>query len=158
VLLLALGALTLMVRGDSLGPLVGAIGLVAVLLLVVALAGRFEGLLPWVLALAGAQYAAFLVIRETAVDPYAPIYGAGLLLVSELAYWAIERRVPGMPGEGLTFRRATLIVAAVIASGGIGGLILAMSETSVRGGLWLEALGVAAAVGAVALLARLARS
>jgi hypothetical protein len=44
-----------------------------------------------------------------------------------------------------------------VGAGGVGGLILAMAELSVRGGLWLEALGVAAAVGAIALLARLAR-
>jgi hypothetical protein len=146
-----------MLRSDRLGPLVGAIGLAAVVLLAVALVGRFAGLLPWVFALAGAEYAAFLSLRESTVDGYAPIYGAGLLLVAELAYWSIERRVPGPPREGLIFRRATLVVAACVAAGGVGGLILAMAELSVRGGLWLEALGVAAAVGSIALLARLAR-
>jgi len=151
-------ALSLMLRSDRFGPLVGAVGLIAVLFLVITLFGRYAGLLPWVVALAGAEYAAFLVIRERSIDSYAPIYGAGLLLVAELAYWSIERRVPGPPGQGLTFRRATLVFAACVAAGGIGGLILAVSEASVNGGLWLEALGVAAAVGALALLARLARA
>jgi hypothetical protein len=155
---LAVGVLALMLRSDRLGPLVGAIGLVAVLFLVIALVGRKEGLLPWAFVLAGAEYAVFLVIREGSIDGWAPIYGAGLLLVAELAYWSIERRVPGSPGEGLTFRRATLVVAVCVGAGGVGGLILAIAELSVRGGLWLEALGVAAAVGALALLARLARS
>jgi len=157
VLVLAAGALALMLRADRLGPLVGLVGLLAVLLLVLALLGRYSGLLPWVLAVAGAQYTTFLVIRESSIDGYAPIFGAGLLLVAELAYWSIERRVPGPPGEGLTSRRGSLLIAACIAAGGIGGLILAMAELSVRGGLWLEALGVAAAVGAIAVLARLAR-
>jgi hypothetical protein len=146
-----------MVRSDRLGPLVGAVGLAAVLLLVLALVSRKDGFLPWVFALAGAEYAAFLVIRESSIDGFAPIYAAGLLLVAELAYWSIERRVPALPGEGLTFRRGSLVLAACVAAGGVGGLILAMAELSVRGGLWLEALGVAAAVGAIALLARLAR-
>jgi hypothetical protein len=145
-------------RSDRLGPVVGGVGLVAVLLLAAALAGRLAGLLPWALALAGAEYAAFLLIRERSIDGYAPIYGAGLLLAAELAYWSMEERVPGHPGEGLTFRRTTLVVTGCVAAGGIGGLILAMSEASVSGGLWLEALGVAAAVGALALLARLARA
>jgi hypothetical protein len=127
------------------------------LLLVAALAGRFAGLIPWAVALAGAEYAAFLLIREGTVDGYAPLYGAGLLLVAELAYWSIERHVAG-PGEGLAARRATLVLAACLAAGGVGGLILAMAEASVSGGLGLEILGVAAAVGAMALLARLARS
>jgi hypothetical protein len=136
---------------------VGAIGLLAVVFLAGALAGRFAGLLPWALALAGAAYAGFLVIREGSIDAYAPIYGAGLLLVAELAYWSIERRVPAPPGEGLTFRRGMLVVAGCVGAGGVGALILAVAEVSVRGGLWLEALGVAAAVGSIALLARLAR-
>ena len=121
MLLLAAGALALMLRVDRLGPLVGLIGLVAVLFLVLALLGRYSGVLPWVLALAGAQYATFLVLRESSIDGYAPIFAAGLLLVAELAYWSIERRVPGAPGEGLAFRRGSLLVAACVAAGGIGG-------------------------------------
>lgn len=136
----------------------GGIGLAAVVLLGIGLAARSSGVLLWAIALAGAEYGAFLAIRGGSVDGYAPIYGAGLLLVAELAFWSFERRVPGLPGEVLTFRRATLVFAICVAAGGIGGLILAMSEASVNGGLWLEALGVTAAVGALALLARLART
>jgi len=146
-----------MLRSDRLAPLVGAIGLGAVLFLVAALVARSAGLLPWALVLAGAEYAVFLIIRESSIDGWAPVYGAGLLLVSELAYWSMERRVPGAPREGLTIRRGTVLFAACIAAGGVGGLILAMGELSVRGGLWLEALGIGAAVGSLALLARLAR-
>jgi len=147
-----------MLRADRLGPLVGAIGLAGALLLALALLARLGGLVPWAILLAGAEYGAFLAIHETSVDGYAPIYAAGLLLVTELAYWSMEPRVQGAVGEGLTTRRVTLLIAVCVAAGGIGGLILAMSEASVNGGLWLEALGVAAAVGALALLARLARS
>jgi hypothetical protein len=154
---LGVGAIVLMVRTDRFGPLVGAVGLGAVLLLVVALVARSAGLLPWALVLAGAEYAVFLVIRESSIDGWAPVYGAGLLLVAELAYWSMDERVPGAPKEGLTVRRATLLFASCVAAGGVGGLILAMGELSVRGGLWLEALGIAAAVGTIALLARLAR-
>ena len=156
-MILLVGALAIMLRSDRFGPLVGAVGLAAVLFLVAALVGRSEGLLPWALALAGAEYAAFLAIREGSIDGWAPIYGAGLLLVAELAYWSFERPVPGPPREGLTFRRATLVTVACVGAGGVGRLILAIAELSVRGGVWLEALGVAAAVGAIAVLARLAR-
>ena len=146
-----------MFRSDRLSGVVGGVGLAAVLLLVVALAGRFAGLLPWALALAGAEYAAFLEIRGSTIDGYAPIYGAGLLLVAELAYWSMEPRADAPPREGLAFRRGTLVLASCVGAGGVAGLILAIAELSVRGGLWLEALGVAAAVGSIALLARLAR-
>jgi hypothetical protein len=157
VLLLATGALVLMLRADRLSGLVGGVGLASVIFLVAALAGRLGGLLPWALALAGAEYAAFLVIRGSSIDAYAPIYGAGLLLVAELAYWSMERRLASPPREGLAFRRGTLVLAGCVGAGGVSGLILAMAELSIRGGLWLEALGVAAAVGSIALLARLAR-
>jgi hypothetical protein len=157
VLLLAAGALVLMVRADRLSGVVGGIGLAAVIFLAAALAGRFEGLLPWALVLAGAAYAAFLVIRGSTIDAYAPIYGAGLLLVAELAYWSMEHRRASPPHEGLAVRRGTLVLAGCVGAGGVAGLILAMAELSISGGLWLEALGVAAAVGSVALLARLAR-
>ena len=146
-----------MVRSDRLGPLVGAIGLGAVLVLVLGLVLRNAGVLPWAVALAGAEYAAFLAIREGSIDGWAPVYGAGLLLVSELAYWAVETPVRGPSGEGLTFRRTTLVVCACVAGGrgrrahpGDGGIVRARRAVA-RG------LGIAAAVGSIALLARLAR-
>jgi len=154
---LAAGAMTLYVRADRLAPLVGAVGGGAVLVLAAALVARSTDVLPWAVALGGAEYAAFLVIRSGTIDPYAPLYGAGLLLVAELAYWSVERHVPSR-GEGLTGRRASLVLAASLAAGGLGGLILTMAELSVNGGLALEILGVAAAVGALAVLARLARA
>jgi hypothetical protein len=149
-------ALSLALRAGRLELLVGVIGLGAVLFVLVALGGRFAGLLPWALALAGGEYAAYLVIREGTIDGLAPVYAAGLLLVAELAYWSLDPYVRG-PGERLLFRRGSLVLAACVAAGGVGGLILAVAEFSVSGGLGLEILGVAAAIGALALLARLSR-
>ena len=60
-------------------------------------------------------------------------------------------------GEAIGARRASLVAAVCLAAGGIGGLILTIAELSVHGGLALEILGVAASVGALALLAALAR-
>lgn len=154
--MLAGGGATLPFRADRLVPLVAAVAGAAVLLLLAGLAGRWSGLLPWALALGGAAYAAFLVIDQSAIDAYAPIYGAGLLVVAELSYWSIERGVGG-EGEGLGSRRVALIAAAVLVAGGIGGLILTMAELSVSGGLGLELLGVAAAIAALAVIGVLAR-
>ena len=156
-MLFAAGAATLVGRVDRLWGLVAAIGIAGVLVLLLALAARSEGLLPWALALGGAQYAVFLVLERGAVDAYAPLYAAGLLLSAELGYWSVERHVEG-DRPGLGRRRLSLVVASCLAAGGLGGVILTASELSVSGGLGLEILGVAAAVGALALLARLARS
>jgi hypothetical protein len=81
----------------------------------------------------------------------------GLLLVAELAHWALEPETSG--GEpGLLSRRVTLVAATCLAAGGVGGLVLSVSELVVHGGLVLEAFGVAAAVAALLLLARMARA
>jgi hypothetical protein len=134
---------------------VAAVGVPACLFFVVALAARSSGLLPWALALAGAEYAVYLVIQKGTIDASAPVYAAGLLVAAELAYWSLERPVPSH--EALVPRRISLVLAACLAAGGVGGVILTMAELSISGGLVLEILGVAAAVGALALVATLAR-
>lgn len=154
-----LGALAVSVaaRVDRLEVLVAVLGAAAVLVLLLALVGGWSGLVPWALVLCGGEYAAFLVIRRESIDAYAPLYGVGLLLAGELAYWALEPRTSGAE-PGLLARRITLIAATCLAAGGVGGLVLSASEVVFHGGLLLEAFGVAAAVGALLLLARLARA
>lgn len=142
------------VRVDRLGPLLSAVGALAVALLLLGLVFRWAGPLPWAYVGAGAGYAGFLFIQGGGIDPTAPLYGAGLLLSAEFAYWSLEPPIHGSPRE----RRAYLIAGACLAGGGIGGLILTFSEVSVHGGLGLEVLGVVAAVAALSLIARLARA
>jgi hypothetical protein len=156
VAVLAGFAVSLPPRADRLSAVVAALGIAAVGLLVLALLGRWSGLLPWALALAGAEYACFLLLRGKVIDAYAPVYAGGLLLCTELAFWSMERHLPG-DRPGLGRRRATLVGAGCLVAGGFGAMILSASELAIRGGLLLEVLGVAAAVGAFALLARLAR-
>jgi hypothetical protein len=151
--LLAVSA-SLSLRADRLGTALSAAAALAVALLLIGLLFRWAGPLPWAYACAGAGYAGFLFIRGAGIDPIAPLYGAGLLLSAELAYWSLERPIHGSLRE----RRAYLIVGACLAGGGIGGLILTFAEVSVHGGLGLEILGVAAAVAALSLIARLARA
>lgn len=145
---------SLSVRADRLGAALSAAGGLAVALLLLGLLFRWAGPLPWAYVCAGAGYVGYLFIQGGTVDSLAPLYGAGLLLSAELAYWSLERPVHGSLRE----RRVYLIAGACLAGGGVGGLILAFSEVSVHGGLGLEVLGVAAAVAALALIARLARA
>jgi hypothetical protein len=148
---------SLPVRASHLGALLVAIGGTGVLLLVPGLVFRVRSLVPWSLALAGGAYASLLFVKSGTIDPAAPLYGGALLLAAECAYWSLERPVPsGSPG--MTSRRVAVIVMACVGGGGVGGLVLAISELSVSGGLGLEVLGVAAAVGAFTLIARLAHA
>ena len=144
-------------RVDRLVVLVVALGVAALLALLLGLLVGWTALVPWSLALCGAEYAAFLVIRGESIDAYAPLYGAGLLLVAELAHWALEPETSGAE-PGLLSRRVSLVAATCLTAGGVGGLVLSVSELVVHGGLVLEAFGVAAAVAALLLLARMARA
>ena len=129
------------------------------LLLLAALAGGWPALVPWSLGLLLAEYAVLLVADADELDPFAPLYAAGLLLAAELAFWAIDgASVRGEPGT-LERRLVTLAVTAVGAAV-LAALLIAAASVRTGGGAALELLGLiaaAAAAGVVAWLARRAR-
>lgn len=121
-----------------------------------ALLLRSASLLPWALVALGAEYAAGLALHAgSGVDTRAPLYGAGLLLAAELGYWSIARRSAAWAEPQLLAWRVLGLALLTLAAVGLGTLVLAVGAIPVGGGVALEALGVAAAVGLVALLARL---
>jgi hypothetical protein len=125
-------------------PLAALVG-VALLALAVGVAGSWGPLVQLGLALAVVAYAAALVERD-AFDPRAPLVAAALVAAAELAYTSIEppaRRV--WPFSLLTVAGAAGVAALLLAAAGLGG-----------GRVRDLVLGVAAAAGALALVARLA--
>jgi hypothetical protein len=132
---------------------VGALGL---LLLVLALSVRLPSLVAWALGLLGAEYAAALFLRSETIDALAPLFATGLLFVGELAYWSLELHLP--VARGAASRRIGRLILLGLVGGGIAALVLAFSEIAQSGGLGLEAIGVVATGGAIALVALLARS
>jgi hypothetical protein len=130
----------------------GGAGLVA---LGLALVIRLPGVLPWSLALLGVEYAVALLLRGERIDSVAPLYAAGLLVVAELAYWALETPVRLEPA--LASRRTGRLTLVTLLAGGASAFVLAASELATHGGLLLEGLGVAALGAALALVAALAR-
>jgi hypothetical protein len=135
---------------------VAAVGLLGMLLLVVALAVRLPAVVAWAVALLGAAYASALLLRAGTIDGLAPVVAVGLLLTAELSYWSMEPHLPSDRGIGR--RRAQRLALIALVGGGVSALVLAASEAAGRGGLGLEALGVAAAAGALAVVAWLARA
>jgi hypothetical protein len=134
-----------------------AIGAVAgVLLLLVAVAGA-TSTLPWAIAFIGAEYAAWFALRGGGVDSRAPVYGAGLLVVAELAYWARDRGSTAVPAPGLEVRRSFGVLAAAVGALAVGAVALGISAVSLGSGVALEALGVGAAVALLVLLAVMVR-
>jgi hypothetical protein len=133
-----------------------ATGGLAVLLLVAGLLPRLSFAIPLAIAFLGFQYALLLLFGGDALDTRAPFVAAALFAIAELAYFALELRDAVADEPGTYLRRASLVAGLSIAVVAVGVAILALAEATGRGGVLLQLLGAAAAVGALALLARAA--
>jgi hypothetical protein len=132
----------------------GAAG-VALVLLAVTL-GRAGLVAPGLVALLLA-YATSLVARDSAaLDPVAPVVGGALLVVAELAYWSVELRGKEPEDRAVVVRRLATLAALTAGAIGLGAAVLAATALPAGGGLVWNVVGVAAAVAALALIARLA--
>jgi hypothetical protein len=111
--------------------------------------------MPWAISCLGAQYAASLLIRGGAIDELAPFYAASLLVIAEVAYWALEER-PGRGGPPALLTRLARLGALGLGAAGAGAAVLVASEGGAGGGLELRIVGIAAAATALALLTAMA--
>lgn len=136
------------------GEALALLGMTGWLLLAGALAAGFPAVVAPGLVALGAEYA--LSLGQT-VDGRAPLYAAGLLIVAELSYWSLELRL-GIAAEAGTMRvRALLVTGLTAAAVVLGGIMLGLSGLRLGGGIGWEIVGLAAAAGALALVAALAR-
>jgi hypothetical protein len=130
-------------------PIVATVG-VAVAVFLVSIAFRWSAGIAAAIALAGAAYGVYLGFRGGAVDGWAPLVAAGLFLAAELGFRAIEPQTADV-GREVVSRSAVWLLAGTVATAVTGALLLVVAG-SATAGLWLEALGVAAAVAALALV------
>ena len=130
------------------------IGVAGVALVALALAGGWPLLAAWGLAAVGAEYALYLRLRTGPIDSRAPFVAAGLLLAAELAYRSIAP-FDGRPERALLLSWGLRTVGALAGTLVVGEVVLLVAG-STRAGVGLELAGVAAAVVALALVARLA--
>jgi len=144
-------------RAGENGLWVAVPGALALLLLAVGVWRSWTGTVPLAVTLVASGWAASLLLEDTGVDGAAPVIAAGFLLATELAYWATAPRAVQPDGPLVRRQAATVAVLAAV-SLCLGTLLLMVGGASVRGGLPLEGLGVAAAIAALAVVARLARS
>ena len=127
-------------------------------MLAIALWRGWTSGVAWTLALLAAEYALALSVGDDrSVDAAAPIYAAGLLLLAELSYWSIELRIGGREDAALMLRRLGALAALAVVSVALGTVVIAATAVSLRTGLLWDALGAAAAVATLAIVARLAR-
>jgi hypothetical protein len=135
--------------------IVGVLGAAGAALLACALPLRSPALVTWSLALLGGEYALWLTERGGSVDTRSPLYGAGLLLVAELAHEGAVRSSVGAERE-LSFRRGLQLAGLVVGALAAGTVVMATAALPVTGGAALTAVGVIAAVLALLVIARLA--
>ncbi len=135
--------------------MLATIGVVAVVTLAAGLGLRRAQLLVWALVLLGVDYAVWLELGTHALDQRAPIVGAGLLLTAELAFDSLEPEIGSLASTAV-LARAIALAVVILASVGVGAVVLAASSIPLSGGIALTGVGVVAAVCALALIARLA--
>jgi hypothetical protein len=141
-------------EAERLRGLLAVGGVAATAALAAAVAFRLPRLAVAGLVLLGAEYAGLFLVRGSTVDQRAPLYGAGFLVVSELAFGAMERRAAGT--RELALVRVIALAALALAAVALGTVVLAVAALPAGGGIALHAVGVAAAVALVLLLGRLA--
>ena len=124
--------------------------------LVAGLVLRFPLAIPWAVLLVGAGYV-LARVNHPVVDGWAAVVGAGLLLAAELAFWSIasDRRIH--EERALVIHQAVTVAALVGAAALVSFILVGAAAVSATGGLLLTGIGVAAAVGAVAVVLRLVR-
>jgi hypothetical protein len=132
------------------------VGAGAAFLLAVSLAAALPSLIPWPLVMLAAEYA--WGVGRGEIDQWSPLVAAALLVVAELSYWSLELRSRTEDADRLTERRAGLIATLGIGAVALGGLVLAATSVQLGTGIAADLVGVAAAVGALAVVATLARS
>jgi hypothetical protein len=131
----------------------GALGLVAVAILGVAVATGRAAPLPWALAVLVAEYGGALRTGG-GVDAAAPLYAAALFACAELAHWSCDLRRVGIVDRRSLSTRLTA-VASMTALGALGaGVATAAASVADSGaGVTPIAFGTVCAIGVVAVLA-----
>ena len=132
-----------------------AVGGAAVFLLGVGLALGRSAAVPWAIVGLGVAYAATLEGDD--LDGRVPLYAAGMLVTAELAYWALQLRDGARDEPGMAVRRLIGLLIAAAAAVVAGSLLIAVAHVPLRGGLAVEAIGLVAAIGALAILTLTAR-
>jgi hypothetical protein len=118
---------------------------------------RFPALIPVALGLLVAEYAVSTYERGGPVDVRAPLFGAGVLLLAELAGWSRESRALVRDERPVLAARACLLAALVAGALGLGAAALLAAGAPLGGGLARLAVGVLAATAVVVLVGALAR-
>lgn len=147
MLLAAVLAAVPAVRED---PTLLALGGAAVFVLLVGVSSARAFAIPWAIAGLGAEYA--LALGDGGLDSRVPLYAVSLLVTAELAYWSVQLRGAAADEPGMAQRRVIGLLLGATAALVVCTTLVTLARIQLGAGLAAEATGLAAAVGAVALL------
>ncbi|MDQ2981266.1 MAG: hypothetical protein M3R26_02945 [Actinomycetota bacterium] len=133
------------------------LGALALTFLALGLSARSGPALGWGIAALGGEYAVLFASQGRVLVEVTPAYAAAFIFVAEFGYWSIERRVAAWSEPGLLPRRLAYLAVTCAGAAAIAALVLVLAAASRGGGAALEAVGVAATIAALALLAVLVR-
>jgi hypothetical protein len=146
------------VLSTRVAPVTATLGGIGALLLLLMLWRGLDDLLGSALLLVGGSYVLGLYASHRALDEAAPLVAIALLACGELATWSLEARQPIRGEAGLTLVRLRAVAVLVAAGAAAAALVIVAGGTNLGGGLAWAVLGVASAVGVVAIAARLSRT
>jgi hypothetical protein len=127
-------------------------------LLALGLLTRWPAAIGFALVAVGGTYAVLFAAEGARLDRLAPAYAAALLLVAELAFWSIESRIPAWTDPELVIWRLARLALGCAAAAVLGAIVVAdASAANGAGGVLLETIGVAAAIGALVVVIVLLR-
>ncbi len=132
----------------------GALGIVVALL---ALATGDPAPLPLMLAALGGEYAGWLAVSPSDAAPYAPLYGAALLLTCELAYATADLKQAARVERRALQARGAAVAACALAGTALGAGALVLADIAPHRTLAITIAGAAAVAGSAELVRRLAR-
>jgi hypothetical protein len=142
--------------GDAVASAGGGLAAAGTIALAIGVLLRFSFAIPWAVMLVGTGYV-LARAHHSVVDGWAAVVGSALLLAAELGAWSIasDRRI--REERALVVRQSLTVSSLVVAAGLVSFVLVGAAAVSATAGLLLTGVGVAAAVGAVAVVLRLVR-
>lgn len=138
------------VRGDGPATLVVIAGAAGVAFVLAALLATWDDGLTVGPVLLLVAYVLSLADGDAELDRVAPLVGVGLLAVVEFGAWSLELRDGA---EERPLARLPRLAALFVAATAVSTIVLALSSLPIDAGLALWALGAAAAIGLLLLMA-----
>lgn len=138
-------ALAIYAAGTGAGLL--AVGCSGFVLLLVSLAVRWPPGIPSSITVLGAEYVVALHLHRRTLDPAVALYGSGLLLAAELAYWSLSAQ-PRMEASEKALIRRVLRMSVIVTASTVLALLALLAvqlAPAPRPGLPITILGIVAA-------------